>query len=212
MSTTYVTTELISRPENANLCLLLAKAFSPPQHFEPEFPQSCRAMVADLPAELAASGLAMAEEWERAVEDAEAALLAYSRLFIGPFEIQAPPYASHYLEADHRLMGDVSMWVAESYADSDLGPTDGPTDAPDHVALEWEFLYYLGYQAITRDEPDWSVRAQTFIDTHMKEWVPRLSEAMLEAETHSFYHALARFAPLFLQFIGTESAKGNCEG
>ena len=204
MSTTYGTIELTTRKENANLCLLLANAFSSPQQFRSEFLESYRELVFDLPPPLASSGLVMADEWEKAWEDLDSVLLSYSRLFIGPFEIQAPPYASYYLEPDHRLMGDVSTWVAEAYAESALGPSDGPTDAPDHIALEWEFLYYLGYQAITFEDPIWSERAQSFINTHMKRWVWQLAETILASKTHPYYHALARFAPPFLQFIAPE--------
>lgn len=202
-----MTTELIARPDIANLCLLLGRAFSSPQSFEPGDPQLLREMAsAGLPPAAVASALALAEEWEHAMNDVEAVLLAYSRLFIGPFEIQASPYASHYLDPNQRLMGEISVWVAEAYADADLGPAKGPHEAPDHIALEWEFLYYLGYQAISLEDSDWSVRAQSFVDEHMSKWVPPLAEAILGAETHPFYHALARFTLHFMQFIGSESS------
>ena len=205
MSDTSAITEPIARPENANLCLLLARAFSSPRDFQPEQAHSCRELVSALPAKQAAKGLALAEEWERALHDPDPVLLAYSRLFVGPFEIQAPPYASQYLEPDQRLMGKVSMWVAETYADSGLDRGDGPIEAPDHIALEWEYLYYLGYQAITLKSSEWTVRAKSFIEEHMIKWTPRLVKSILASETHSFYHALARFSSSFLRSLRTDS-------
>ena len=207
MSSISVTTEPIARPELANLSLLLSKAFSSPVDFKPSHPQSCGEMAAGLPPSLQRSGTALAEEWEHALLDRDAVLRAYARLFVGPFEIQAPPYASHYLEPDRRLMGDVSMWVAEAYAESGLDPAEGPREAPDHVALEWEYLYYLGYQSITLQFPDSCIRAQSFIDEHMIKWIPHFAEAILASDTHPYYHALARFAPPFVRFLGTKTSQ-----
>src|SRR3989304_4531298 len=64
----------------------------------------------------------------------EELLVEYSRLFIGPFGVIAPPYGSVYLDGERRVMGDSTMKVIGMYRDEGLsGPSDA-TALPDHGA------------------------------------------------------------------------------
>ncbi len=49
-----------------------------------------------------------AEQMEQSLEniDEEQTTVDYAALFVGPFEVPAPPYGSVYLETTKRLMGD----------------------------------------------------------------------------------------------------------
>jgi TorA maturation chaperone TorD len=156
-----------------------------------EPPRHLRLLAAELPAALREPALSVAKHWSEALDDREALSLAYARLFLGPFEILSPPYASFYLEADQRLMGEVSQHVAQAYSEVWLGPGSGPHEAPDHVALEWEFMYFLTYQYVTTGEAHWLERRQSFHIDHLNHWIPELSKAILKANEHSFYDALA---------------------
>ncbi|MFN2356106.1 MAG: molecular chaperone, partial [Desulfopila sp.] len=68
-------------------------------------------------------------------------LVEYARLFVGPFELLAPPYGSVYLETGRRLMGDSTIAVQHMYTNAGL--TLDVQEAPDHIALELEFMHYL---------------------------------------------------------------------
>ncbi|MFQ5570339.1 MAG: molecular chaperone [Rhodothermales bacterium] len=175
----------------ANLFHLLAKAFSSPLEMEEKYPDQLRQVALDLPVALQEAALALVRKWEEAFADREALSLAYARLFLGPFEIKSMPYASHYLEPDQRLMGEVSQYVARAYVQAGLGPGSGPHEAPDHVALEWEFMYYLTYQYVTTGEDSWIEQRDVFRVNHMNRWMPKLVEAMRSAHEHAFYEALA---------------------
>jgi TorA maturation chaperone TorD len=171
---------------NANLYLVLSRAFSSPTVMEQDDVARLRQLSPGLPAALQEAALSLADEWERGLTRREELALAYARLFLGPFEILASPYASFYLEPDQRLMGEVSRSVAGFYVEAGLDPGPGPREAPDHVALEWEFMYFL-----TTGEDHWIERRQAFAATHLARWIPSLAGAIKRAGQHAFYDALA---------------------
>lgn len=197
MSTTSVTSKVSNRfadPETAaNLCLLAARAFAQPDLLDSEDPGRLASLCPQLPEPVIAPATRLAEVWADALAtDREPLSLAYAKLFLGPFEIASPPYASLYLDPERKLMGTVSMDVGHAYAEAGLGPTEsGPREAPDHIALELEFLYYLAYQTATEDDPAWLERYGKFADQHLAHWAPQLADAIREADAHPYYKALA---------------------
>jgi TorA maturation chaperone TorD len=168
----------------ANLYLLLGKAFSLPGGLDSGLADDLEALIPDLPASLQESAEAFAGNWRQETSDAKA--LAFSRLFLGPFEILAPPYASFYLEPDQRVMGEVSQWVATQYDKGGLQPCDGPREVPDHVALECECMYFLLFQSITTGEGAWEEQIQLF-RRHLAQWIPAFANAVRKAGLHPFY-------------------------
>ncbi len=184
----------------SNIALVLARGFSSPRDFTGEDPRYLERLdVAAWPALDAARSPWLAE-WEKAVAEPDSVLLAYSRLFLGPYEIQAMPYASHYLDPARRLMSETSLWVAEAYAEAGLvPPEDRPSDAPDHLCLECEFLYYLGYQASSTGEAEWNTRITNFLNNHFLLWVPQCADAILRADTSPYHLAAARFLKSWLE-------------
>ena len=183
----------------ANLYLLLSRAFSPPLEMDEKFPEQLRLVIPELPTALQDESLLRAVAWERALGNREALSLAYARLFLGPFEILAPPYASFYIEPDQRLMGEVSQYVARTYAEAGLGPGHGPREAPDHAALEWEFMYYLTHQYVMTGEERWLELRRTFRSTHLDHWMPSLTKAVAQAGEHEFYNAVAVLLTVLLK-------------
>jgi len=174
----------------ANLWWLLSRAFCCPRDMDGSEPGRLMALSEQLMPQLRSRATRLAEQWQAGLADAQPMLLAYARLFLGPFEILAPPYASFYLEPDQRLMGPISVSVAEAYADAGLEPGPGPREAPDHVSLEFEFLYYLTHRTLTSEQPHWARLRSRFAHTHMAAWIPRLGSMIVHAETHPFYNEL----------------------
>jgi len=175
----------------ANLYLLVSRVFSSPLEMDEKLPVQLRLLIPDLPPPLQYDVLLVATAWEKALENRETLSLAYARLFLGPFDILASPYASFYIEPDQRLMGEVSQYVARAYAEAGLGPGRGPREAPDHVALEWEFMYYLTHQYVTTGEEHWLDQRKIFRSTHLDHWMPLLTKAIAQAGEHKFYNAVA---------------------
>ena len=154
-------------------------------------PAQLRLLIPELPRTLKETARSLADAWEQGLKHRETLSLAYARLFLGPFQILASPYASFYLQSDQQLMGPVSQFVAGVYADAGLTPGPGPREAPDHVSLEWEYLYFLTHQFLATGEGQWLEKRNDFVSTHMMQWIPSLADAISRAMEHDFYDALS---------------------
>lgn len=179
--------ECAAETARANLYLVLSRAFSSPVVMEQNDPARLRQLTPDLPPELQAAAHSLADTWEEALKYPQNLSLAYARLFLGPFEILASPYASFYLQPDQQLMGPVSQSVAEAYAEAGLEPGPGPREAPDHVALEWEFMYFLTHQYLVTGEDRWIEQRRVFVSTHLTRWMLSLADAIKRAAEHPFF-------------------------
>ena len=173
----------------ANAYLALARLFEPPGAWQEPRVEMLREHF-DF-AGLGELALEVAGELEAALTHPESLALAHANLFVGPFEMQVPPYASIYLDQEQRLMGPVSVEAAEAYAEAGLGPGQGPKEVPDHLSHELEFMYYLAFQAATSEAEIWTERQQRFWREHLGRWLPEFAKALVEAETAPFYGSLA---------------------
>jgi TorA maturation chaperone TorD len=175
-----------------NLYQLLARALGPVADMDETDPQLLHQICPKLSGDLRDSAASLAIAWEAALDDRLPLAVAQARLFLGPFEILAPPYESLYLDPEQRLMGQVSQSVACAYAEAGLAPGPGPNEVPDHITHELEFMYFVGFQAISTGEPIWSARQQQFRTDHLSRWLPLLAGDILRADVHPFYNALAQ--------------------
>ena len=189
----------------ANACHALARAFDRPDNWTRELGEllteafgSSTAAMSDLARQLG----------EALEADREGLSVAHARLFLGPFEVQAPPWASFYLEADQQLMGPVSRYAAAAYAAAGLGPSDGSSDAPDHVTHELEFMYFLAYQEATTGDPVWLERQQRFWREHLGLWLPKLTNTVEAAAADSpFYSRLGKLTRQFCAWANRQLGK-----
>ncbi len=136
--------------------------------------------------------------------DIEALRIDYSRLFIGPYRLLAPPYGSVYLENTRRVMGISTLDVRNKYADEGL--RIDIKEAPDHIAIELEFMYYLISKEVEAALSSESIGATSylkkqkdFLDAHLGIWVSDFSNNIdINAET-VFYRDLARQTKSFIE-------------
>jgi putative dimethyl sulfoxide reductase chaperone len=124
---------------------------------------------------------------------AQALLIEYTRLFIGPFKTLVPPYSSLYFGSE-TLMSDETVWVMNCYKKSGLEFDTQLNDVPDHIAVETEFMYYLIHSEISALEAEKRDEAlalwenqQEFFDRHYRKWLPQFC-AKLATETRSEYY------------------------
>lgn len=139
---------------------------------------------------------ALLREMTAELDGGEEALVAlkvdHAKLFIGPFDMLAPPYASLYLESGDRVNSQVTRHIARYYAENGLQREDGATVPADHVALLFEFLYYLLYRSVRDGDSAMAERAELFARTYVLRWTPQFFEAMREGAGTSFYRAFAK--------------------
>jgi len=133
----------------------------------------------------------------------EELLREYSRLFLGPFQLEAPPFGSVYLEDEGRMMGESTAEAQRIYRECGLDLSPDFTSPPDHVAAELEFLAYLGFQERTSQEATWEMffREQRawFLDRHIGRWFPRFAENVESNTEMGFYLELTRLTGMLLE-------------
>ncbi len=130
----------------------------------------------------------------------------YSRLFVGPFQLLAPPYGSVHLEGTRRVMGDSAIDARNRYADAGLNVSQDLKEAPDHIAIELEFMYYLIFKEIEAIEEldrsramDHLARQQQFLEDHLAVWLPLFAEEVEKGAVTGFYRNLAKATRTFVR-------------
>jgi len=185
---------------------LFSACFYPPGRnllLEEEVLENLTRLLGAVCPEAASLAKGMARTLEQAA-DVELAV-AHAKLFVGPFELQAPPYGSLYLESQKRLMGDSTMEVLKMYQRAGLVLSHDFLDAPDHIAAELEFMYFLiarELQALrmgNREEAlGYLEMQQEFHDKYLRPWVKPFSERIRTNSEHEFYKLLAGSLSTFI--------------
>ncbi len=131
-----------------------------------------------------------------AVGDIDLLKVDYTRLFLGPYQLLAPPYGSVYLEKTRTVMGDSTMDAKQRYQEAGLNLT--LKEAPDHVAIELEFMYYLIYreiEAIINDNQSdialYLKKQKDFLQNHLGKWVSRFTDNISANAETVFYQNVA---------------------
>lgn len=196
-----------------NLCRLLAACYYQPG---PEFAEekvfdSMLNAATRISPELAAHAQRLGDDFSTAGH--EALLLDYTRLFLGPNHIIAKPYGSIWLEGGNTVMGKSTMAVREMYREGGFDMREEFREAPDHIAVELEFLYLLifreneaqrgGDAAAYREKA--ALRAQ-FLSEHLGRWVGPFAAAIMDGAQSDYYR---RIAELTLAFINSELARSQ---
>ncbi len=133
----------------------------------------------------------------------------YARLFVGPFELKAPPYGSVYLDGGRRVMGNSTMEVIRLYEEAGLVMDKDFKELPDHIAVELEFMYYLIYkevEALEKSEKDKALAfgeiRNHFFNRFLSPWIPPFCEKIKETTDNHFYIALADCLSTFVSKKG----------
>ncbi|MEF8824060.1 MAG: molecular chaperone TorD family protein [Desulfohalobiaceae bacterium] len=183
-----------SGPALSRALSLVAGCFYQPG---PELSENVRALyeaVRPLGSEAVAQAGRMLNELQ--YQSREELLKEYSRLFLGPFQLEAPPFGSVYLEDEGRMMGESTTEAQRIYRECGLDMSPDFTSPPDHVAAELEFLAYLGFQESNSRDADQETffREQRawFLDRHIGRWFPMFAENVENNTEMGFYLELTR--------------------
>jgi TorA maturation chaperone TorD len=124
--------------------------------------------------------------------------IEYARLFIGPQNPPAVPYASFYLSESHSLMSDETIDVRRRYLEAGMAVKELYSIPDDHAGIEFEFIYYLTQRIIElfeKGQREESTRLyetrSDFIKEHMFKWMPLFTNKIYESTTEDFYKGLS---------------------
>lgn len=148
---------------------------------------------------------------QEATGDEKALRLDHAQLFVGPFELAAPPYESVYVDTEHLVMTDATEAVQAEYRQAGV---DIAIDEPaDHIAAELEFVSLLvatetealdaGDDEAVRHYLD---RQYEFLSDHLGRWVSEIADNMRNAAETEFYQVLADETQSFVEGDGQRLA------
>jgi TorA maturation chaperone TorD len=133
----------------------------------------------------------------------------YTRLFLGPTTLPAPPWESVYVTSGQILFQEVTLNVRKAYARRHFLPKGYPNEADDHLALELDFMFHLAtqtHQCFMRSDHEGALERlqeqKQFLSEHLLVWTGRFAEKLKALETRYFYPQCAEFMVFFL---GTDS-------
>ncbi len=136
---------------------------------------------------------------------AEQLAIDHAKLFVGPFKLLAPPYGSVYLEGGRKVMGESTLDAERRYRTAGLKLSRQVKEAPDHIAIELEFMYYLIFEeieAINRSDYQSAMgflkAQQAFLQDHLGAWTPAFAKKVEENAETDFYRNLAKVLRAFI--------------
>lgn len=194
------------RMDQADSCRLLAACFYPPDQkllLHADIMQNLEGLLKRACPEAAP----LVPQAQGGSADAVALSVAYTRLFLGPPTVLAPPYASYYLDKNSSVMGPSTIRLIQLYRAAGLNLDEDFKEMPDHIAVILEFLYYLLFKENLADGSRASEEAARLkkmrlglLDKYLFPWVPRFCRLIATADEHPFYSALGRCLDAFVQF------------
>lgn len=189
-----------------DLCRYLAGCYYEPG---PEFTEerlfdSMFAAASAIDPELADSARKLGAAF--AAQDPQALLVDYARLFIGPAQPVAMPYASFWLTDDQSMRHAATAAVLDFYEQGGFDLSEDFRELPDHIAAELEFLYLLIFtqnQAQYAGNPGEAAGARElqrrFVAEHLVAWVGAFAGAVESGADTAFYRELAAFTARFVR-------------
>lgn len=184
---------------------LLAACFYPPS--KELFEEDCCATLTGLLTSVAPDAVQYASDAVVAGRESSPESLAveHARLFIGPFQLVAPPYGSIYLDDAKTVMGDSTARVAAFYHNCGLQLADDFHELPDHFAVELEFMSFLAFkqrEAEVSGDTDEVCRIvalqKEFLDRFLMPWLEPFTAAIINDGEAPFYQAIARCTAAFI--------------
>lgn len=171
----------------------LAAMFRQPSLWKEGEPDEFEQILAQLGDSWRSAGEPLIEEWKRSVDEPGECEVEFARLFLGPFDIRVPSYASSYLEPEGQLMGEVASSVLELYFRAGLQLGEDVREMPDHVAVELDFIQYLMQAEGDLTAAEWEEIRTVFWSQHFALWFPRFLARINSESKHKFYRCLADF-------------------
>jgi putative dimethyl sulfoxide reductase chaperone len=141
-----------------------------------------------------------------AAQDLQTLLVDYRKLFLGPTQPLAIPYGSYWLSGESTVMQDSTMAVLGLYHQAGFELDEEFREAPDHVAVELEFLNLLTFRqgearraGLTDVLRDWQQLERLFLEKNLGVWIGQFAAAVKAGAGTAFYRDLAELTELFLR-------------
>lgn len=128
----------------------------------------------------------------------------YTRLFIGPYELPAPPWESAYLNQERLLFQKETLAVRHAYLKYSFLPVEFGHEADDHIGLELDFMFRLSELCLEDSDKGQFSLEQLFLDQtsflqeHLLLWIPKFSQDLIKHAETDFYRGMGKLLQGFL--------------
>ena len=139
----------------------------------------------------------------------------FTRMFVGPEKLVAPPWESVYVSGERLLFQLHTLTVRQAYLKYGLLPERFLREADDHLALELEFMGHLSrlaeaYARRGREAGDSAedVKGElnrvlkdqkAFLEQHLLKWVPLFAADVWQGAETDFYKGVAMILEGFVE-------------
>ena len=114
----------------------------------------------------------------------------YQNLFIGPNELQAPPWGSVYLDPECVIFGHSLLALRDFLKRHQIAFQSQQDEPEDHIGL---MLMLAAYLAENRPH-----LLAEFLSQHLLTWAPHFLSQLANVENHPFYQGLAQLTLIVL--------------
>ncbi|WP_059170769.1 molecular chaperone [Bacillus sp. FJAT-27445] len=134
--------------------------------------------------------------------DLEREAKEYSRLFIGPGTLPAPPWESFYTSREQMLFDESAFAVRQQYHSVGLKFAKENNEPDDHLVLELEFMIRLIEKGIgARDSTVLNrclKKELYFLKQHLGKWIGKFGKALANSTSSKLYKGAALLAADFI--------------
>ncbi len=130
----------------------------------------------------------------------------YTRLFIGPATLPAPPWESVYTTKERLIFQESTLKVRQCYLKYNFRPTNYRSEPDDHIALELDFMANLSHltekafqDGNTNEVIQILTDQKAFLEEHLLAWVPQFVADLEAGTSHPLYLGIASMLKRFLE-------------
>ena len=139
--------------------------------------------------------------------DVDAVKMEYTRLFLGPDTLIAPPWESCYTAEERALFQESTLAVRSWYQQYSYVPAGYPSHPDDHISLMMHFLALTTQRAAACLESDLMCGYRSLLEgqklfekNHILNWMDAYCADMDKSETKLLYPQLVRAMAAFIVY------------
>lgn len=123
----------------------------------------------------------------------------YTRMFIGPGKLLAPPWESAYLNEERLLFQEQTMEVRMMYVKYSFISQNYKYEPDDHIGLELDFMSKLSEELLEYYEESNKVEfnkvlndQEDFLNNHLLKWCDMFAKDIINNSDTGFYRGIAK--------------------
>lgn len=131
----------------------------------------------------------------------------YTRMFVGPGRVPAPPWESLYRDSERLHLSEETLRVRATFHKYGLSARNLGREPDDHIGYELDFMHKLCELAVEKArETDAAALAailedqRAFLDEHILQWIPDWTADVVKSAETSFYKGMAELLGAFVAF------------